>query len=262
MIRTLVVLAAFVASGCANNTESVQENVKVKKSFYEDGTVRSELSFKDGKKNGVGITYYQNGEVRSEFNYVDGKKEGKNKNYYQEGGLSSDVNYSNDKKHGSYIKYYKTGVTYVDCYYENGKLHGERTVYSREGKVKSVMKYADGLPLPGTKRLKPNGEIKAPIRIKFILDDKTELTGKAKLYLELDQKMKDVVYYQGSIGTDGNYKDGFRYPIDIDSKDRGYIEYYKSPYGMVMKKVEVVAIAKDRDQQVHIITGVFNLVLD
>jgi hypothetical protein len=74
--------------------------------------------------------------------------------------------------------------------------------------------------------------------------------------------MSKVNYEFGVIDDKGRFKDGFRYPLKQDSKGRGYIEYTKSAYSMVMDKVEIVATATDRDQQIYLISGTYNLVLD
>lgn len=264
MHRFLPILVIVALAACKEPaTETTSDGHTIKRGYFENGDLQAEVTYnKEGKKDGITRSYYENGRVRAEYNYVNGKKEGVTKNYYKEGGVSSEINYTDNKKDGEYIKYYKEGGKYTVNNYVNGKQQGERSVYSRSGILKSTMMYENDIPLPGAKRFKPNGEERDEMKIRFTLDDKTALTNKATLYVELDEKLPEVHYVFGVIDEHGKYKENFQYPIKTDSKGRGYIEYTKAAYSMVIDKVEVVAIAKDRDQQVYIVSGLYNLVLD
>lgn len=264
MIRLAPILVIVALVGCSEpSTETTPDGHTIKRGYFENGELQAEFSFnKEGKKDGLCRSYYNNGRVRSDFLYKEGVKEGVSKNYYKEGGVSSEITYKDGKKNGPYIKYYKSGVKYTLSHYKNNQLDSTRVIYTRGGKPKSEMMYSGGRVVPGTKRFKPNGELRDPLTLRFSLDDKTALTGKAKLYIELSEKMPEVTYAFGVVNDEGKLKDNFKYPLQKDSKGRGYIEYTKSPYSMVMDKVEVVATAKDRDQQVYLVSGTYNLVLD
>jgi len=45
-------------------------------SRFFDGTIRSEVYFKDGLKNGVEKTWFQNGALRKSFEYREGERHG------------------------------------------------------------------------------------------------------------------------------------------------------------------------------------------
>ncbi|MFM1875658.1 MAG: hypothetical protein RL266_1395 [Bacteroidota bacterium] len=264
MHRFLPIIVIVALAACKEPaTESTSDGHTIKRGFFENGDLQAEVIYnKEGKKDGLTRSFYENGRVRAEYNYVNGSKEGMTRNYYKEGGVSSEINYTNNEKHGEYIKYYKEGGKYTVSTYVNGIQDGERSVYNRSGTLKSTMYYSGGRPLPGAKRFKPNGEERNEMQMRFTLDDKTALTGKAKLYVELDEKLPEVKFVYGVVDEQGKFKDGFQYPLNMDSNGRGFIEYTKSAYSMVMDKVEVVAIAQDRDQQVYLISGRYNLVLD
>ncbi|WP_390887606.1 toxin-antitoxin system YwqK family antitoxin, partial [Fusobacterium massiliense] len=57
------------------------------KSYYDNGALKEDIPYKDGKKNGIGKVYYPNGNLESIGNYKDGKKEGLVKEYYENGAL-------------------------------------------------------------------------------------------------------------------------------------------------------------------------------
>lgn len=45
----------------------------VVKGYYENGNLRAEGNFKDGKLEGLGKSYYDNGNLKAEVNFKDGK---------------------------------------------------------------------------------------------------------------------------------------------------------------------------------------------
>ena len=49
------------------------------KTFYENGELKNEGNYKDGKAEGLGKTYDENGKLKAEVNFKDGKVEGKYK---------------------------------------------------------------------------------------------------------------------------------------------------------------------------------------
>ena len=55
-----------------------QSSVKV---YYDNGTLKAERQFKDGKLNGVYRAYYEDGVLKAEGNYQDDKLEGVLKRY-------------------------------------------------------------------------------------------------------------------------------------------------------------------------------------
>lgn len=56
--------------------------------FYEDGkTVKIEVEYLNGKKDGVEKTYYSNGQLRSEIHWKNGRKNGETKEYHHNGSI-------------------------------------------------------------------------------------------------------------------------------------------------------------------------------
>ena len=44
------------------------------KSYYDNGQLREEVNYINGKENGILKTYHENGQLWKEVNYIDGKK--------------------------------------------------------------------------------------------------------------------------------------------------------------------------------------------
>lgn len=70
----------YMGGGLKNN-----ERDGLWQSFYENGQVWSETTYKDGVEEGFSRTFYENGQIRYEGNYKSGKMDGK-WNYYDETG--------------------------------------------------------------------------------------------------------------------------------------------------------------------------------
>ena len=68
------------------------------KEWYENGQKKSEVTFKDGKINGLVTYWYENGEKKSEGTYKNGKKDGLFTWWYGNGKKEYEGTYKNGKK--------------------------------------------------------------------------------------------------------------------------------------------------------------------
>ena len=116
---------------CKNDEDKITGCVE--RIYYENGQLKWEAPYKDGKENGVERKYYENGQLASEIPYKDGKADGVWKVYYDNGRLERETSYKNNIIDGIEKEYYKNGqlqceTTYTPrqttkiCYDENGKI--------------------------------------------------------------------------------------------------------------------------------------------
>ena len=82
------------------------------KSYYDNGALKEDIPYKDGKANGIVKGYYPNGNLESIGNFKDGKLEGLYKEYYENGNLKSRLTDIHTKET-------------LEEYDENGKLINE-----------------------------------------------------------------------------------------------------------------------------------------
>ena len=61
------------------------------------------------RQNGIAYLYHDNGAIKSERNFKDGKLEGGYKNYYENGVLKEEGTYKDDKLEGTVKRYYASG---------------------------------------------------------------------------------------------------------------------------------------------------------
>ncbi len=95
----------------------------ITKTYYENGALMDEATYKGGKLNGPYKRYFANGQLWQDLNYVDNKRDGREKTYDERGKLSADELYSNGQM-----------VSYVH-YKNDGSIHGHVKFMKRENGI-------------------------------------------------------------------------------------------------------------------------------
>mgnify|MGYP003393941435 CR=1 FL=1 len=92
---------------------------EIQKEFYDEAKsqIKSEITRKDGKREGACKTYHLNGKVNQEANFKD------------------------DKKEGAYTEYYDNGNKRLECTYVNGFISGVYKGYHENGNLKLLTRY-------------------------------------------------------------------------------------------------------------------------
>jgi len=67
---------------------SVYGQEEVKKEYWDNGKVKSETHYKDGKKDGLQTEWYENGQKSYEANYKKGKEDGIVTSWDREGNIT------------------------------------------------------------------------------------------------------------------------------------------------------------------------------
>ena len=127
--------------------EVTYQNGKIEgkgKEYYPSGKLKSEAFFVDGLLQGKSIGYYENGNIEYEENYKDGELEGLIKTYYESGKIRTEINYKNDKLDGPAKEYYENGQIRILEGYKNGELEGESFNYYEDGSLRSKRVYKNG----------------------------------------------------------------------------------------------------------------------
>ena len=70
----------FLFSGSLNGQET-----EVKREYWDNGKLKSETHYKNGKSEGLATTYYKSGEKKDEVHFKNGKPEGLVTTYYESG---------------------------------------------------------------------------------------------------------------------------------------------------------------------------------
>ena len=215
------------------------------KEYYKGAKLKSEVIFKDNKRNGIAKEYDESGKMKSELKYKENKLNGLSKYYdngkrvkecdYKDGILISEGMVMNDRLDGIFKQYYDDGKLHEEKYYKDGLLDGVYKEYHKNGKLKTEA-YAKGPSYEGlSKSYDENGNLRGESIWK---NGKTE--GIQKVYrngiicFETNNKngkqdgLAKGFYEDGTLGVEQNLKDGMLNGLST--------RYYKN--GKIMSQEE------------------------
>lgn len=131
----LFLVLALVLQGC-NNFDTVRS--------YENGEVKEECEFINGRKNGFCKGYYPSGNLEYLVKFKDDILHGKSIFLHENGSLHWEVIFNKGVKNGN-VKYYdENGRVFQSSSFKNNELHGANINYYPCGKIKSKMTYYNG----------------------------------------------------------------------------------------------------------------------
>jgi len=107
----------------------------LKRTFRKNGTILSECTIKNNKRNGPAKNYYENGKVSYEFYYVNDKREGDVKWLFSDGKICTITPYKNDKRQGLGKRYYRSGKIAAETPYDKGEVEPGLKEYTENGKL-------------------------------------------------------------------------------------------------------------------------------
>ncbi|MDY6801263.1 MAG: hypothetical protein SVU94_08575 [Bacteroidota bacterium] len=148
--------------------------------------------------------YYDNGNLKSEITVKNKSKNGPAKKYYTTGELHTVVHYVNNKKEGEAIWYYKNGQPYRITRYENNKIEGVRKLFYEDGTLMAEIPYKNNEPQIGLKEYNKNGKLLT--NYPHIVFNTNDLIREQNLFIftcQLSNQSKKVMFYQKLKGTDG-----------------------------------------------------------
>ena len=114
------------------------------KQYYQSGKLKSTAIFSNGLLNGQCIGYYESGNLQYEDNYKDDELDGLIKEYYENGQIKSEMYYKSGNLDGPATVYYENGQVYIQESYKNGELDGESFNFNEDGSLKSKAVYQNG----------------------------------------------------------------------------------------------------------------------
>ncbi len=90
--------------------------------YWENGNLRYEWRFVNGKQNGVSRAWWPNGDLKNERIYEAGNPHGPLIGWYENGKISGIRHYDNGNRVGVWTDYYEDGQMWFAGKYENDKL--------------------------------------------------------------------------------------------------------------------------------------------
>lgn len=129
----LISLCQCSPSDAVNSETALLENIVEK---YANGQAKS-IHYLDAKTSDIlkQALYYENGSLQTEGSFKDGKRHGEWKAYYENGNTWSLNSYENGVLQGNYKTWYETGEPRIEGHYKSGKPSGIWKYYNDEGQV-------------------------------------------------------------------------------------------------------------------------------
>lgn len=129
----LVAMALFAA--CDNS---------VQKSYWENGKLKSELRYENGKLNGECVWYDQNGALSAKANYKDDVLDGTYTRWHPNGKTASEEHYVNGKLDGEVKKWFDNGQLFQEGQYSDGMMDGQWFIFYPSGALAGKADYKMG----------------------------------------------------------------------------------------------------------------------
>ena len=109
----------------------------------------SEISYKDGKIDGLCIQWYKNGKKELEENYKDGKLDGIGIRWYENGQIMQEINYKDGQEDGKVTQWYENGQKVGEGNAKDGKQDGKQTLWDENGQIEAEATFKDGECISG-----------------------------------------------------------------------------------------------------------------
>ena len=197
----------------------------VQRAYWENGKLKSELRYKNGKLNGECVWYYQNGNKLSQGFYVNDTLEGCFTRWHPNGKIAEEGWYKLGLRDSIGHTYSEKGLLASEEHYRNGELNGEIKKWFDNGQLFQEGQYVDGMMDGAWYIYYPEGQLAA--KATYVMG-----TGKQTCYAESGYKCLEVPF--------------------VNNMKHGKALYY-NPDGSITKIVEYEngkVVFEDNDPQI------------
>jgi antitoxin component YwqK of YwqJK toxin-antitoxin module len=152
-----IIVYFFITSLSLLDVESIEVSIKT---LQKRGEVDNQLYYlpnQDIPFTGKAVAYYRNGRKMTEISYKDGKQDGLKSHWYESGQKWVERNYKDGKMHGLYTMWYENGQWRRTGNHMDGKMDGIWTHWYENGQQRDELFYIDGFKESAIV-WKPNGE--------------------------------------------------------------------------------------------------------
>jgi antitoxin component YwqK of YwqJK toxin-antitoxin module len=102
--------------------------------WYKNGQKEEEVTYKDGKKDGLWTTWYENGQKIQEVTFKNGKMISKTEwKYYENGQKEEEKTFKDGKQDGLWTMWYENGQKMWEGTYRDGEPIGLWTNWDKDG---------------------------------------------------------------------------------------------------------------------------------
>lgn len=110
--------------------------------FYNDGSVKAQYNFVDGKEHGATVIYHTNGTTKEIGTYKYGTKVGEWKSWDEKGNVTGIVSFNQKgERNGTWVIWDENGTKRAQMEYTNGKRSGVWKTWTEDGKLAEEKSY-------------------------------------------------------------------------------------------------------------------------
>ncbi len=246
-MRIVLALFILVCLGCTQspskkneNKEDSKDGTKVIKTTYSNGKPKAEVSYKDGKKNGLSKSFDKEGKISLELPYINNKREGKSKKYYEGGQqLYQTTEYKDDLMNGMQIKYRENGDVLSEAQYEKNFPCLNLKEYYKDNTLKKEYPKIVVTPI-----------------------DRLDSQGVYILQISMSEKVRKVKYYTGKLTSVGCLSDDLYSILLNEQAKTGKLTYNLGPGGFMMEELNIIAVVETNYGNSYITQRKYNLAID
>lgn len=230
------VVILFLFQGCNSSSQEVRAVT---------GTELADTLKEDTGFTGVYKSFHPDGYLYSEVSYKNGKKDGISKRFYSDGKVHSIIEYREGKKVGTSKWLYTSGEVFRETSYRDGQVDGIQKKYYRDGTVQAEIPYSQGNRRVGLKEYNERGTLLTSypeIRISAI--DRIDTHGRYTLELRLSNKSKNVKFYYDAVKDSIFIPEGKQYIMTEDGV--GKVEFVYRETGGYPQTINLVGVYRTR----------------
>lgn len=120
------------------------DGFRIKKDYYENGSLKSKLSYHEDRLEGLSVWYFASGKPQMEVMYVDNKMNGLLRRWYENGNLMEESWYKDGVQDSISRTYSLNGILASEGYYKDGELNGPYKRWYENGQVFQDGQYVEG----------------------------------------------------------------------------------------------------------------------
>lgn len=108
---------------------------ETKKTFYENGALKSEVPVSNGRESGLMREYFEDGSLAAEIEMKDNVRNGKSISYYPSGEIARRRRYSSGKEIGADDIYYPNGQLKISQIFDSLGLKVDFAAFKENGEI-------------------------------------------------------------------------------------------------------------------------------
>lgn len=237
-IKIVILIGSLVLLSCGRSSDP---NNGIVFEYYSNGEIKSQMTLKDGVREGMVRNFDDKGHLLSTAMYKNDKRNGELINYSTENGKPMlKAIFVDDVQEGPVIQYYQEGMLFRESTYKKGRIDGIVKTYWPSGRLKAENYYKMGMPSIELKEYDKSGK---PVKnqAQIVIEEVNQLALLDKLVVKvyLTDRNPEVEFYLEKL-EEGKYLPHNAYKLRT-SKGVASIDYFVPRGGTLMNKVCIIA---------------------